>query len=75
MDKRDIQIFKILGQNIKYIRELKEISLEQVSQKTGIRLQYLKRIENGEAYGVTTTQIFVIAEALNVYPHELVKGI
>lgn len=75
MNTEIIQALKILGQNIKDNREKRGITLEEVSQKTGIRLPYLKKIENGKAVGVSTMHVFIIAEALDVMPHILVKGL
>lgn len=75
MDTEIIQALKILGQNIKENREKRGMTLEEVSQKTDIRLSYLKKIENGKAIGVSTMHIFMIAEALDVMPHILVKGL
>lgn len=75
MNTEFIQALKILGQNIKENREKREMTVEEVSQKTGIRLSYLKKIENGKAVGVSTMHIFMIAEVLDVMPHILVKGV
>ena len=50
------------------------MTLEEVSDKTGIRKQYLKRIEKGEAFGFTATQLMKIACALKIKPHVLVKN-
>lgn len=75
MNTKIIQVLKILGQNIKENIEKKGITLEEVSQKTSIRLPYLKKIENGEAFRVSTKHLFLIAEALNIMPHILVKGL
>ena len=54
----------------KAIRLLKEdpcISLNEVSQKTGIRVSYLKKIEDGFAYGVLlNTHLVKISKALEV---------
>lgn len=75
MNTEFIQALKILGQNIKENREKGGMTVEEVSQKTGIRLSYLKKIENGKAVGVSTMHIFLIAEVLDVMPHILVKGL
>lgn len=75
MEQEIIQALKVLGQNIKDNREKRGMTLEEVSQKTGIRLPYLKKIENGKAVRVSTMHIFMIAEALDVMPHILVKGL
>lgn len=75
MNTRIIQALKILGQNIKENREKRGMTLEEVSQKTGIRLSYLKKIKNGKAVRVSTMHIFMIAEGLDIMPHILVKGL
>ena len=50
--KKEIKIkFVILGNNIKELREKYNLSLEELSVKSGIRKQYLQKIENGIAYG------------------------
>ena len=41
-----------LGQNIKNKRENRQITIKQLSKITGIRKEYLKKIELGTAYGV-----------------------
>lgn len=75
MNTEIIQALKITGQNIKENREKKGITLEEVSQKTGIRVSYLKKIENGEAFRVSSKHLFLIAETLNVMPHILLEGL
>jgi cytoskeletal protein RodZ len=40
--------FKQLGQKLKETRENKNISLEEISEKTKINLGFLKNFENGE---------------------------
>lgn len=75
MEQEYLLLFKKLGENIKNTREEKQIALDVVAHKTGIRKQYLKKIENGEAYGFTTTQFMKIAVVLKVKPRELVKNI
>jgi len=61
------KICKLLGQQIKNIRLFQNISLNEVSQKTGIRVSYLKKIEDGFAYGVLlNTHLVKISKALEV---------
>lgn len=68
-----IRLIKILGKNIQKIRISKNISIKEMSEKTGIREKYLKKIEKGEAIGITTSKIFLIANALSVKVSLLVK--
>ena len=44
--------FKKLGENIKQLRIENNMSVKELSQKTGIRIPYLYKIEQGKAYGV-----------------------
>ena len=68
-----IKLIKILGNNVQKIRISKNISIKEMSEKTGIREKYLKKIEKGEAIGITTSKIFLIADALSVKVSLLVK--
>ena len=61
-----------LGQNIKTMREEKKITIQEISEKTGIRVEYLKKIENGTAYGILIDKhLSKIANALRVKLSEL----
>ena len=42
----------ILGKNIQNLRREKNLTLKDLSQKTEIRTEYLKKIEEGTAYGI-----------------------
>ena len=72
-DGESIRLIKILGKNIQKIRISKNISIKEMSEKTGIREKYLKKIEKGEAIGITTSKIFLIADALSVKVSLLIK--
>ena len=72
-DEEAINIIKNLGSNVQKIRQSKNISIKELSEKTGIREKYLKKIEKGEAMGITTSKIFLIAYALSVRVCLLVK--
>ncbi len=66
------QEFMLLGKHIKKIREERNLTLKEVSLKTGIRVQYLQKIENGLAYGVLIQKhLLKIAKAFQVKPSEL----
>lgn len=72
-DVETMKILKILGNNVQKIRLSKNISIKEMSEKTGIREKYLKKIEKGEAIGITTSKIFLIAYALSVRVSLLLK--
>ncbi len=68
-----IRIIKIFGENVQKIRQSKNISIKKLSKKTKIREEYIKKIEKGEAVGITTSKVFLIAEALSVKVSVLLK--
>ena len=62
----------LIGQHIKNLREERNITLKEMSQKTGIRVEYLKRIEAGIAYRLKIApHLVLIANALKVTVGEL----
>ena len=57
----------LLGLHIKKLREARNLTLKDVSLKTGIRVQYLKKIENGTAYRVKIEKhLYKISKALSI---------
>lgn len=75
MPKREdfLLFLKTVGKRIKSKRESEGISISELAQKTGINKKYMEKIEEGEAYGLSTTKFFKIAEALIVSPYKLVE--
>lgn len=56
-----------LGKHIQNLREERQISIREMSEKTGIRKEYLRKIELGKAYGVSLDRhLLKIAQTLNV---------
>ena len=56
---------KLLGRNIKELREKYNLSLGELSIKSGIRKQYLQKIENGVAYGFKISHLEKLTKAFN----------
>ena len=68
------QDFILLGKHIKNLREERSLTLKDVSLKTGIRVQYLDKIEKGIAYGVLIDKhLLKIAIILQVKMSELLN--
>lgn len=64
------QFYVKIGKNIKALREEKNLTQEQLSEKAGISLDYLGKIEvNINKPGLKT--ILKLANALNVKPQEI----
>lgn len=60
-----------IGQNIKRIREIKNINVKTVAEKLGIAVNSYQRIERGEV-DINTEKIQIISQLLGVTPAELV---
>lgn len=69
------EFLKKIGENIRNFREERNMTIEELSTITGIRAQYLKRIELGTVKRLSIDHIFIFAEAFNLKPHEIVKGL
>lgn len=51
--KSYIDMCKKLGKKIQTMREDKQITIDEFAKITRLRKEYIKKIENGEAYGLT----------------------
>ena len=72
IDEKIKQDFILLGQHIRKLREEKNLTKKELSQKTGIRPQYLQKIEAGLAYRVMLEKHLVpLAKVFNIKVFEL----
>lgn len=63
---------KKLGKHIKKLREKRNLTIKEVSLKTGIGIQYLYKIEQGKAYRVLIGKhLLKIANTLKIKMSEL----
>ena len=69
------EVLKIFGENVRKQRENKNITIKELSQKTKIREQYLIKIENGSAFNLPLSYVFILSEGLKTKPHILCFGI
>ena len=70
---RKLEIFEKIGFNIKKYRVEQNISLKELSNKTGINIKYLSRIEKTKAIGMRMSHLFIIASALDIKVSMLLK--
>lgn len=63
-------IRKLLGQRIRYLRNLRSMTQEQLGEKADVNYKYLGAIERGEK-NPSTDNLAKIASALNVKLNEL----
>jgi transcriptional regulator with XRE-family HTH domain len=61
------------GKNIRKYRILNNITLVELSQKTGIPLQSLYRYESGTTLSIKIDKLMAIADALNVNVNQLTE--
>lgn len=72
MDPAYHEIFRMMGLNIAYYRNLREMSQEQLGDKLGFEQSYVSRIERA-GVGISMDTLCDIAKALNVEPWQLLK--
>lgn len=56
----------LLGNRVKELRLQRNLTIEQLSEKSGINIKYLKRIENGQAVGINTLHLDRLCFGLNL---------
>ena len=66
---------KKLGQNIRIAREERNITIKALSEKTGIRAEYLKKIEKGEAVRIKISKLYQIAHAMSMKTSMLLQNL
>lgn len=71
MKKIDPQLL-IIGKNIKRHRKLQNLSQEELAHRACLGLSYYGRVERGEQ-NFSIRCLLKIAQALHVYPYELLE--
>lgn len=67
--------YKEIGLKIAYYRKKKEYTQAQLAEKVGISTNYLGMIERGnQGKSFSLGTLFLIAQALEVKPEELLDG-
>ncbi len=64
------KVVKAFGENLKKIRQAKQISQEELAYRCDIELSQIGRIERG-VINTSISNVFLIAEALGIEPKEL----
>lgn len=63
---------KIVGRNVKRLRQKKDLSQEQFAELSGFSQQYLSGLENGRR-NPTVVTVYELAQALGVSHLDLLK--
>ena len=66
------EIYRIMGLNIAYYRNLKDLSQEQLGDQLGSEQSYVSKIERANV-GISLDTLCRIAEILKVEPYLLLK--
>jgi transcriptional regulator with XRE-family HTH domain len=61
-----MDIRRVAGDNIRFIRQKRALSQETLATKSGISLSYIKYVEKGEEYAISIVKLEKIAKALKV---------
>jgi transcriptional regulator with XRE-family HTH domain len=67
-------LYKILGENIRFQRKKANLTQEELAEKAGVARNYIGNIERAE-HKATFDTVARIAGALNMTVHELTRGI
>lgn len=73
---RNVEEFLIeTGKRIEKERIKKNLTIEELAEKSHIKAQYLKKIEAGKAVRMTTNHLDKICNALEIKAYDLLNGI
>lgn len=56
----------LIGNKVKELRLQRNLTIEQLSEKSGINTKYLRKIEDGKAICITTKHLYHLKKALNL---------
>ena len=68
-----MDIRRVAGDNIRFIRLKRTLSQETLATKSGISLSYIKYVEKGKEYAISIVKLEKIAKALGVKPSLLLE--
>ena len=73
MSKKEKSSLEIIGDNLKRIRIEKKLTLKKVSELTGLRVEYLSKIEHANAKGLNLSKFECLLEGLDLSAEELLS--
>lgn len=56
----------LIGNKVRELREERKMTIKELSQKSGISIKYLQKIENGQAAGINTIHFNRLCKDLNL---------
>ena len=74
-DFKGMDILKVIGKNVRFLRELQGYSQEELAEKSGIDRSYVGHVERGER-NLSVGNLCLISAALKVHPSTLfIEGV
>lgn len=70
---KGIEISDSFGQLLKHFRKIRNYSLKELEEISGVSSSYIFRIESGQRKSVSIVKIIQLCEALEVSYHEVLK--
>lgn len=64
---------KLVGRNVRWVREQRELTQEALAEKVGFSQQYLSDLENGKR-NPTIITLYEIAKALGASVEDLIRA-
>ena len=59
-------VHELVSENLRKYRLAQNLTIKELSQKSGVNQRFIERIENKLAKRVLISKLFVIAESLNI---------
>lgn len=56
----------LLGNRLKEIRQQKNITINELSKKSGLSARYIKKIENGQAFNINIRHVYLLYTSLEL---------
>lgn len=72
MDAAYYNLYRVIGLNVAYYRNLRGMSQEQLGAEIDVDQSHISKIERA-AIGISINNLCKIAEALQVEPYQLIK--
>ncbi len=56
----------LLGNRLKEIRQQKNMTINELSQRSGLSTSYIKKIEYGQAFNINIKHVYQLYKSLNL---------
>lgn len=74
LDSTEVPLGQVVAANVRRLREGKGMSVTDLARKTGLTVGRVDEVQNGSAGDLQATELEAIADALGVYPMDLVRS-